>query len=74
MIRKLVDFNLQANVSHGATRERKDSFLNKDADLCAVRYNTKVSGNVCRLITGVDVLNGALLVAKLTWSRWKGKN
>jgi hypothetical protein len=54
--------------------ERKGTFLNKDADLCAVRYNRKVSENVCRLITGVDALNGALLVAKLTRSRWKGKN
>jgi len=54
--------------------ERKDSFLNKDTDLCTIRYNRKVSGNVCRLIAGVDVLNCALSVAKLTWSRWKGNN
>jgi len=54
--------------------ERKDSFVNKDTDLCTVRYNRKVSGNVCRLIAGVDVLNRALSFAKLTRSRWKGKN
>jgi len=46
--------------------ERKDSFVNKDTDLCTVRYNRKVSGNVCRLIAGVDVLNRALSYAKLT--------
>jgi len=54
--------------------ERKDSFVNKDTDLCTVRYNRKVSGNVCRLIAGVDVLNRALSFAKRTLSRWKGKH
>jgi len=46
----------------------------RDTDLCTVRHNRKVSGNVCRLIAGVDVLNCALSVVKLTWSRWKGRN
>jgi hypothetical protein len=53
--------------------KRKDSFIDKDADMFAGRYSRKVSGNVCRLIAGLGVLNCALSVAKLTWSRWKGK-
>jgi hypothetical protein len=53
--------------------KRKDSFIDKDADLCAGRYTGKVSGNVCRLIGALGALNCALSVAKRSWSRWEGK-